>query len=207
MSKPHVILMAAAAKLLRKTHMTHLFKFMNSTVFLLAHSCMLKTKTCLSVGHVLLEIPVRIAHWEAQKTCRILRLSSPSNKTSHLFYPETGCNGKATEGHHREVKSSRQRTGIGFESGKKSLFSLNAEENDILVFDQGENRGNIEIWSRGERRGKKETLGGRTSEEGKPEREAEGNGVEEILLSELQQGRMWHVESRKRKLDRYRLIW
>lgn len=39
------------------------------------------------------------------------------------------------------------------------------------------------------------------------EGEAEGTVVGEILLSTLWHGRKWHVESSKRKLDRYRLVW
>ncbi len=56
----------------------------------------------------------------------------------------------ATEGHHHEVKSSLQRTGIGLPENKR-LVSLYPKENDILLFDLGENRGNTEAGSRGER--------------------------------------------------------
>lgn len=82
------------------------------------------------------------------------------------------------------MKSSQQRKEIGFESEKKRLISFHPKENDTLFFDQGENRGNVEV-SRGSE--KKRCWVGDNREK-KPEREAEG--IRKTLLSGLQHGRM-----------------
>lgn len=47
----------------------------------------------------------------------------------------------------------------------------------------------------------------RGEKKAKNKKRQEGSSTRKALLSELQHGRKWHVECRKRKPDRYRFIW
>lgn len=67
------------------------------------------------------------------------------------------------------MKSSQQRKEIGFESEKKRLISFHPKENDTLSFDQGENRGNVEV-SRGSER-KRCRVGDNRGEKSQKEKE------------------------------------
>jgi len=97
-----------------------------------------------------------------------------------------------------------QCTEIGFQRERGRLISF-----DPWITPSSSGRKMEELWSLG--KSWKEAVKGRDNWlyqwKKNFNREAEGNRVREIRLSELQHGRMWHAESRKRKLDRYRLIW
>lgn len=138
------------------------------------------------------------ARRERQKTCRSLMLSSPSNKTLSILSWE-----RLQRGSRRRAWSSwgekftaacRNRIWEG-KKNKADFFILEREWHSFL-------------WS--ERKLREQCGGGKKQRERqqsqwkKTEREAE---VREILLSKLRQDRMWHVEGRKRKPDRYRLVW
>lgn len=76
-------------------------------------------------------------------TCILLQ------QTSRLFYPATGCKGEASEGHHREVKSSTQHTRIGFEDFIKVRISLYQQFFPSLIIKK--RKGNVKVESHGAR--------------------------------------------------------
>lgn len=216
LSQTKIIQMAAGAKLLKKTYMTQLLSPINNTAsphtHLMAHS--LKTWDA-SLWNT--EVPDVKSRWEEfiEKGIKPLGLSG-----SHLLPIKRAVNsilrqdamGKQPKGISVRWRVHRSMQEWDLWVKKICWFHLTLKrEWHSLFFDQRENRGSMEVERSGDRHWKRQwgkdnqvlcVRGSKTRME-----KAEGNRVGEIQLSELQHSRMWHVESRKRKLDRYRLVW
>lgn len=101
---------------------------------------------------------------------------------------------------------------IGFRESKEEcdVFpppSPQPKQNGIPLFDHWENweKKNLKNWEawNGKDAGWETTQG---KKGGENEKQQQANGTRKALLSEVQHDRKWHVECRKRKPDRYRLI-